>query len=127
MDKNRLSERQMKALPFFVASSSEAEACRQAKIAKQTYYEWLKDPSFKTELHRLRELVVNDAIQGLKSHVNKAVTTLVGLLDINTPSLQRNVANDILSHVIKFKELQEIEVRIEALENQAAQEQKNRR
>jgi hypothetical protein len=119
MDKNRLNrltERQKRALPFFVASSSETEACRQAKIATQTYYEWLKDPIFRSELHRLRDIVIEDAVETLKAYTTKAVKTLVGLLDTTNPILQRNVANDILNHVSKFKELYEIEERLDALE-----------
>lgn len=116
-DQIRLSDRQQKALPFFIASSSEAEACRQAKVAKQTYYEWLKEPVFKAELHRLRNLVVEEAIEALKSHANKAVDTLVQLLDGPNPMLRRNVANDVLQHVIRLRELQEVEKRLEVIED----------
>lgn len=117
IDQNGLTVRQRKALPFFVGSSSEVEACRQAKVAKQTYYEWLKDPLFREELHRLRNFVIEDAVEVLKAHTNKAVHTLVLLLDNTNPALQRNIANDILNHVAKFKELHEMEIRLEALEN----------
>jgi hypothetical protein len=111
-----LSERQLKALPFLISAGSEGEACRQAKIAKHTYYEWLKNPLFKNELRRLRDLVVEDAVEALKAGANKAVDTLVRLLDDPNPLLQRNVANDILGHVAKFKELHELEKRLEVLE-----------
>lgn len=115
-DQNGLSERQLKALPFFVASSSDVEACRKANISKQTYYEWLKDPHFNAELKRLRDLVIDDAVEQLKSHTGKAVTTLVNLLDSNNCALQRGVANDILTYVARYKEIQELEKRIEAIE-----------
>jgi hypothetical protein len=106
----------MKALPFFVTSSSEAAACRAARIAKQTYYDWLKDPLFKAELKRLRESAVQNALETLKIHASKAVDTLVGLLDADNLILRRQAANDILQHIGKFKELQEIEHRIAVLE-----------
>ena len=119
-DKNRLSERQVKALPFFISTPSDKEGCRQAKIAPQTFYEWLKEPAFKAELSRLRNMIVDDAVESLKAHTTRAVDTLVKLLDTGNPSLQRSVANDIIQHVIKFKECQEIERRIQALENTTA-------
>jgi len=115
-DQNGLSERQIKALPYFVGSTSDAEACRKAKISKQTYYEWLKDPEFKRELKRLRNLVIEDALEQLKAHTNKAVTTLVGLLNVDNVAIQRGVANDILSYVARYKEIEELECRIDALE-----------
>lgn len=107
----------MKALPFLVAAPSEGEGCRQAQISRQTYYDWLKEPAFKDELRRLRKAVVENALQILQAHTTKAVDTLVKLLDGNNPSLQRNVANDILQHVAKYKEMQEFEERLAILEN----------
>lgn len=119
--KNGLSERQLKALPFLITAPSEAEGCLRAKIARQTFYEWLKEPAFKTELNRLRNEVIEDAIQALKVNTTKAVDTLVKLLDEPNPLLQRNVANDILGHVIKFKELNELEARLDTLESKTIQ------
>ncbi len=107
-DKKGLSSRQLKALPYLIGADSEGEACEQANIARQTYYEWLKEPAFKAELGRLRDAVVEDAVETLKAHTTKAVDTLVQLLDVPNPSIRRNVANDILQNVIRLKELQEM-------------------
>lgn len=116
-DENTLSERQIKALPFFAGCSTFEEGCREAKVSKNTFYEWLKQPLFKAELTRLRDEIVADAITSLKSRVSKAVDVLGRLLDQNdNPSLLRGVANDIIGHVIKFKELQEIEQRLDSIE-----------
>ncbi|MDR2539053.1 MAG: hypothetical protein LBC45_00230 [Chlamydiales bacterium] len=111
-----LSERQLKALPFFMTSCSDIDACRKANISKQTYYEWLKNPHFKKELKHLRDLVIEDAVQQLKAHTSKAVNTLVKLLDVDNHVLQRGVANGILTYVARYKEIQELEERIEAIE-----------
>ncbi|HEV3270398.1 MAG TPA: hypothetical protein VGZ69_07135 [Candidatus Rhabdochlamydia sp.] len=111
-----LSERQLKTLPFFVTSCSDVDACRKANISKQTYYEWLKNPHFKAELKHLRDLVIEDAVEQLKAYTSKAVSTLVKLLDVDNNALQRNVANDILNYVARYKEIQELEERIEAIE-----------
>ncbi|MBS0624376.1 MAG: hypothetical protein JSS62_07150 [Verrucomicrobia bacterium] len=116
IDQSGLTERQIKALPHFIGSTSEAEACRQAKLAKQTYYDWLKEPAFRKSLKDLRDRALENAVETLKTHATRAVGVLVGLLDRDNPSLQRNVANDILGHVAKFKELNELEMRLEALE-----------
>lgn len=115
-DYSGLSGKQKRALPFFLSGRSEGECCRQAKISRETYYQWLKEPVFKAELSRMRNMIVEDAIEALKGQTTRAVDTLVKLLDVENPTLQRNVANDILSHVARFKELQEIEKRLTALE-----------
>jgi len=115
-DETGLSERQLKALPFFVTSCSDIDACRKANISKQTYYEWLKNPHFKAELKHLRDLVIEDAVEQLKAYTSKAVSTLVNLLDVDNSALQRNVANDILNYVARYKEIQELEESIEEME-----------
>lgn len=117
-DENQLTARQQQALYFFVGSSSIESACREADISKETFYQWLKKPSFKSELERLRNEVVNDAVNHLKSSSTKAVTTLESLLSRDdSPAVQRAAANDILGHVVKFMELREFEERLLKLEN----------
>lgn len=117
-DKNKLTVRQLKALPFFANSSSTEAACKDAKLSKETFYRWLKEPLFKAELERLRNEVVNDAISHLKAITTKAASTLSSLLEReDCPGVQRAAANDILGHVIKFMELKDIEERLMRLEH----------
>ena len=47
----------------------------------------------------------------------KAVETLAGMLDGKDDRLKRLTANDIINHVLKHKELAELEQRLEALED----------
>jgi len=116
-DENRLTGRQTKALPHFAASLSIEGACKAANISKETFYNWIKEPLFKAELERLRNEIVDDAVNQLKISTTKAAETLVSLLDReDRPAIQRAAANDILSHVMKFMELKEIEVRLQTLE-----------
>ncbi len=117
-DQARLTDRQIKALPHLIGPSSDIEACRQAKIAKDTYYTWLKKPIFRAELQRIRDLVVHDAVETLKASTTKAIETLVNLLDTPNPGLQRQVANDVLGHVARFQELKDLEKRLSLLEEQ---------
>jgi hypothetical protein len=117
IDENGLSERQKAAIPFFLGSNSYEENCRQAGISKAAFFDWLKNPYFKGELDRAREAVVDEAIGVLKANVTKASSALAGLLEkSNNPAIIRGVANDIIGHVFKVKELQEFEKRLMALE-----------
>ena len=72
-----LSVRQLRALPCFLHSQSIEEICRQARISKCTYYQWLKEPAFRTELGKMRDELVTNAIESLKVHATRAVDTLV--------------------------------------------------
>ena len=117
-NQDQLTSRQITTLPYFAASASVEAACEAADISRETYYKWLKNPVFKSELDRLRNEIVNDAVNQLKVTTVKAATTLSLLLDRDdNPSVQRAAANDILNHVGRFKELQELQERIEKLES----------
>jgi hypothetical protein len=116
-DENGLSERQRAAIPFFLGSNSYEESCRQAGISKAAFFDWLKNPYFKAELAEARDAVVDEAIGVLKANVTKASSALAGLLEkSDNPAIIRGVANDIIGHVFKARELQEFEKRLIALE-----------
>jgi hypothetical protein len=112
----KLSERQKKAIPFLVNAPTVEKGCKGAKISRETYYQWLSDPLFKDELKRARDQVIEEALNIIKWNMTRAVNALVGLLKTKNQFLKRSVANDILGHVLKSKELEDIERRIEALE-----------
>jgi len=114
--KHELSERQKKAIPFLVQSSTVEEGCKAAKISRETYYQWLSDPLFKDELKRQRDQVIEDALNIMKANITKAVNALVGLLNTNNDNLKRYVANDVLGHVLKAKEIEDLDARITELE-----------
>ncbi len=116
-DARELTPKQRAALPFFVGSKTIEEACKEAGVSRNTYYEWLKEAGFKDELNRVREEIVFEAVGLLKVGAAKAVSTLCSLLDrTEHPSVQRAAANDVLSHVVRFKELQELEKRLDEVE-----------
>lgn len=117
-DENSLTDKQKKALPFFINSKSYEDGCRKAGISKNTFYTWLQNPAFKEELARLQDEAVHGAVQTLKSGMTQAAVKLVSLLgQKNNPSLLRSVCNDIIGHVMKFCELEGIEKRLEVLES----------
>jgi hypothetical protein len=117
-NENNLTARQKQALPFFIGSSSYEEGCRRAKVSKNAFYSWLKEPLFKAELDRLRDGIFEEALYSLKQNSTKAATILGDLLDSSNESIKRATANDILNHAVRFKEIQELTHRIETLEEE---------
>lgn len=96
-----------------------------ARLFTEQIYTWLReDPVFKVKLEMMRtELVTrafSEAVEKLKISMTTAVDTLVSLLEREDyPNVQRAAANDVLSHIQKFKEIQELEERIAKLERQS--------
>lgn len=123
-DKLGLSKRQTQALPIFASNLTIEEACERAGISRNTFYEWLKEPQFKLELDRLRNEIVNEAVNHLKMTSIKAAKTLGDLLERDdSPTVQRAAANDVLGHVMKFMELKELEDRLADIERHIGRHQ----
>ena len=119
-DKNEaqsLTEKQIKSIPHIVASKDYGEGCRKARISRNTFYEWLKDPHFKAELQKQRDFIIDEALAVLKANITKAVDTLVSLLSsTDSDALKRHICNDIIKYTLKTKELEELESRLSDLE-----------
>ncbi len=123
-DSLSLSKRQKQALPIFASNLTIEEACERAGISRNTFYEWLKEPQFKSELERLRNEIVNEAVNHLKITSTKAAKTLGNLLERDdSPTVQRAAANDVLGHVMKFMELKELEDRLADIERHIGRQQ----
>jgi hypothetical protein len=116
-DEKGLSERQKKALPYFATCTSSSDACKKAGVSRNTFYEWMKNPLFKKELFGMQNSVVAEAYAELKIATTKAARALVHLLDEENPLIVKGAANDVLNHVVKFAEINEISERLDKIEN----------
>ena len=111
-----LTARQAKFLPVLLASPTYTKACRKGRVSRGTLYEWLRDPAFKAELDRQRAELTDQGLALLSQNVCKAVETLAGLLGSGDGRLRRLAARDILDQHTKYRELDELTRRIEAIE-----------
>lgn len=116
MNNGKLTARQLKAIPFIVSSPTYTEGMQKAKVNRSTFYKWLKDPEFKTELDRQRDEVAAEAFGILSQSLTKAVETLVALLDNKDDRLKRLTAKDIIDFMIRHKEFEDLDKRLTAIE-----------
>jgi len=123
-EKPKLTARQLKFLPVLLASPTYTEACKKGRVSRDTLYEWFKDPVFKRELERQRDELVTQGFALLSQSVRKAVETLAGLLDAGDSRLRRMAAKDILDQHGKFKEVNEVMRRLEAIEQRLESRQR---
>ena len=117
-----LTDRQIKALPHLVSSATYTEGCKKAKVNKTTLYKWLRIPEFKAELGRQRDEVAAEAFEMLSQGLTKAVEALVGLLDNKDDRLKRLAAKDIIEHILKRKEIEDLDKRLKAIEGKLAKQ-----
>src|SRR5262249_35201092 len=115
-DPKTLTTRQVQVIPYLLGAPSLEEGCKRARVSKVTVYEWLKQETFRQELKRQRDELIDRALDSLKANVSKATETLVKLLDSESEPMQARAAEDIVNFAVKCREQDGLERRIAALE-----------
>jgi hypothetical protein len=117
----------MRVIPYLLDAPSIEEGCRRAKVSKVTVYEWLKQEIFRQELKRQRDELIERALNSLKANIAKATETLVKHLDSKRENISIRAAESIISFAQKAIEFENLEKRIEALEERLLQQGGNHR
>jgi hypothetical protein len=96
-------------------------AAASGGVAEVTVHRWLKDPSFQQASREARRQVVQQAIVQVQHATGTAVQTLVAVMQDAEASASARVsaAKTILDTAVKAVELEDLEARITALEQQA--------
>lgn len=113
---SKLNNRQLLSIPRILSSSSVEEGCKKARVSRTTFYAWLKDDDFKTELKRQRDEMIQDALDRLKCAITKATTELIKLMDSSREDIKRLVCRDIIEYALKSIEIDDIEQRLDKVE-----------
>ena len=116
-----LTKKQIQAIPIVLEAHSITDGLKKARVAKSTFYAWLKDPVFKTEFIRQRQEVVEFALHELKVSAGEATQVMRELLKSKNENVRLRASMGILDHVSKFIELEKIEARVDALEREVKQ------
>ena len=115
-EKRKLSARQIKAINSLLTSKDRSEAADQAGVSRKTLYRYLENEEFKRELSRRKNELLETGSCSLTAAVDRAISTLVELLDCKQPNIRRLTAVNILDHAVKLAELTDLEQRISRLE-----------
>ncbi|MDA8084011.1 MAG: hypothetical protein M0024_10180 [Nitrospiraceae bacterium] len=120
MDSNRqnltLPPNQARAIPLILSARNIAEGCKKARISRDTFYDWSRQPEFKAEFYRQRQEIIDAATHELRMTVGDAVNTLRELLTSNEDSVRLRTAQTLLENILKFTELQDVQERLAAIE-----------
>jgi len=117
-----LNTKQKQLITYIIEFGNITKACIKVKVERKTYYEWLKNEEFATELKLQQDNVYNNALIELKSLFNEAIDTYKVLLSSEDESIKFRTATAIIDNTVKLIENKELQERIEALE--AATEEK---
>ena len=92
-----LSNRQVAALPYLAAGTTNEEGARMAEISISTLTRWRQDSVFRDELRRLREDAASLASAELNGLALQSIGTLAGLLKDDNPRVRTQAVRIALS------------------------------
>ena len=114
------------AIIALLTSRNQDEAAKSIGIAPNTLLNWQKVPEFQTAYREARRAAFAQSIARLQQASSAAVSVLVKIMvDPNSPASTRvRAADSVLDHAAKAIEIEDIEVRVAALEEATAKDQK---
>lgn len=117
-DEAILNGKKLKAIEALIACDTLEDACKECGISRTTIYRYLKEPLFMRELRVAKRQLINRAILRLQQTCGDATRALAEICrDKDAPASARvSAAKEILSSALKAVEIEEIEERLEALE-----------
>ena len=119
--RDKLAPKQETAILSILSARNVEEAARTAGVPTRSLHRWLSEPMFADAYREARRMAYTQAISRLQQMSSAAVTVLGKVLvDPNTPaSTKVRAADSILNHAAKAIEIEDIEVRVAALEQAA--------
>jgi hypothetical protein len=118
---SKFGRKKEEAIAALMTERNVEEAARAAKIGTQTLYRWMKDPEFQKEYLDARRAAVAQSNARLQQATGAAVSMLLKtMVDASTPPATKvRAANSVLDHSRSAIEIDDIVVRVGALEQAA--------
>ncbi len=118
---SKFGRKKEEAIAALLTQRNVEEAARAAGIGTQTLHRWLKLPEFQAAYLEARRAAVSQANARLQQGSSAAVSTLLKIMvDPSAPAAARvRAADRILERAKQAIEIEDIEVRLTALERTA--------
>src|SRR5277367_47712 len=117
----KFTRKKEEAIVALLTHRSIEEAAKSIGIGTQTPLRWLKIPEFDAAYRKARRAAYSQATARLQQATGAAVSVLLKVMvDGNTPpSTKVRAADSILDHAKQAIEIEDVEVRVAALEQAA--------
>ncbi len=118
---SKFGRKKEEAVAALLTQRNVEEAARTAGIGTQTLIRWLKIPEFQTAYREARRAAVSQSNARMQQASSAAVSTLLKIMvDTSAPAAARvRAADRILDRARQAIEIDDIEVRLAALEQAA--------
>ena len=117
----KFGRKKEEAVAALLTHRSIDEAARAIGINPNTLLRWMKEPEFQTAYREARRAAFGQATARLQQATGAAVSTLLKIMvDTNAPPSTRvRAADSVLDHAKQAIEIEDVEVRVAALEQAA--------
>jgi hypothetical protein len=114
----KFGRKKEEAIAALLTQRNVEEAARVAGIGTQTLYRWMKEPEFEAAYLEARRAMVSQSNARLQQASSAAVSTLLKIMvDGSAPASTRvRAADSVLDHAKQAIEIDDVQVRLSALE-----------
>ena len=114
----KLRPNQNKAIKALLEHRTVTAAAEAVGVTPRTIYRWFDVPAFRAALHKAEDGAIDQATRNLLTLSQAAINVLYEILKDETisPGIRLRAADRVMTHLIKLRELRDIELRISALE-----------
>jgi hypothetical protein len=113
-----LTGRQLQTIAAVVGARNVEEGLRTAKVAKATYYSWLRDPTFAAEQRQQATALAETALHALTGLVESAIGVIRSTLEQGTEAMKLRAALAVFDRITRLLEMDRIAARLQKLEDQ---------
>jgi transposase len=120
-----ITVQQQKAITALLSERNKRDAAKTAGVSEKTLYTWLNEPAFRGALRDAEKAILDDVTRRLSAGQRLALDALAKLIQSarhESTKLRASVAWLELS--LKFRDMQDIEERLTALEAALHEKQK---
>jgi AcrR family transcriptional regulator len=113
----KLTTRQKKAIAALITQPDNRSAAKAAGIGERTLYQYLKDDLFLAELHRAEGDIIGAAVRSLIADLPRNIEVMREIRENRSnPAIRLRATRYIDLSLQKWREIQDIEERLTALE-----------
>lgn len=117
MTENVISVKQQKAITALLSERTTRDAAKKAGVNEKTIYTWMNDKAFRGALREAEKNVLDDVTRRLTTGQRIALDTLEKLIQsARHESTKLNACVQWLNLFVKYRDMQDIDERITALE-----------
>lgn len=116
--KSALTSRQVKSIDALMSGMNFAQAATAAGVNEKTLRRWRDEEHFTSALQRRTNSIMGDATRRLTGSLDAAVETMREVMEDAkvAPGVRLRAADYIVSHAIKLVEINDVLLRLQALE-----------